>query len=211
MSGSCDNLGEPTPKQKEDSVANVLKALGTKSCSTSSDITQFSLAAGGYISTPFGGAGVGMNQDYSSAVTGTDGCEQVAVAADEFASSVKKISCLITSDSSNVNVKTLNTNTIEFDAGRDLEAEDIKLNQKIGVKVVTMANLSNNTKQKIADEVQNAAMRTIEVAQDSKSGMGATPQGSKVVSQAKSELSQENLTKIVNETIKDVNITTTSQ
>jgi hypothetical protein len=211
MSAGCDNLGEPTKKERDESVANVLKAMGSKSCSTSSDIDQFSLAMGGYVSSPIVDAGVNLNTSYASSLTGTDGCEQIAIASDQFASSVKKISCLITSDSSNVNVKTINTNTIEFDAGRDLKADSIKLVQKIGVKVVTLANLSNNTKQQIADEVQNAALKTIEVAQDSKSGMGATPQGSKVVTDSKSEISQENLTKIVNETIKDVDVTTTSQ
>jgi hypothetical protein len=209
--GSCNSLGEATQKQKDDSVANILKALGTKSCSTSADIDQFSLAAGGYVSSPIASAGFGINQSYASSLTNTDGCEQVAAVSNKFASSVKKISCLITTDSSNVNVKTLNTNTIEFIATGDFDAQDIKLDQKIGVKVVTLANLSNSTKQKIADEVQNAALATTQIAQDSKSGMGATPQGSKIVSDTQSDMTQENLTKIVNDTIKDVNVTTTSQ
>ena len=181
---SCNELGPPTDNDIKEGASQIAAALGTKSCDTSSDITQFGMAANAYVNTPIGDAGMGFNTEYSSALTGTSGCEQVSIASKKFASSVKKIACLISRDKSNVGVKTLNTNTIQFKAGRDLEAEKISLVQKINVKVISTANLSRETKNEISDSVKTAALDVLSCAQDSVSGMGATPQGSKIVAQA---------------------------
>lgn len=207
---SCDNLGKPSDNDFKEGVSQVAQALGTKSCSTSSDITQFSLGGNAYVNTPFGDAGMGFQQSYSDSLTDTVGCEQLIIASNQFAAATKKISCLITKDSSNINVTTLNTNTIEISSGRDLTAEDIKIDQKINVKVVSTANLSSNTKKAISDEVKNTALTTIGAIQESKSGMGATPQGSKVVTDAKTKLENLSFTNITDETIKNVSVTTTS-
>jgi len=207
---SCNNLGEPSANDFKEGVSQIAQALGTKSCSTSSDITQFSLGGNAYVNTPFGDAGMGFQQSYSDSLTDTVGCEQLAIASNQFAAATKKISCLITKDSSNINVTTLNTNTIEIASGRDLTAEDIKIDQKINVKVVSTANLSSNTKKAISDEVKNTALTTIGAVQESKSGMGATPQGSKVVTDAKTKIENLSFTNITDETIKNVSVTTTS-
>jgi hypothetical protein len=207
---SCNNLGEPSANDFKEGVSQIAQALGTKSCSTSSDITQFSLGGNAYVNTPFGDAGMGFQQSYSDSLTDTIGCEQLAIASDQFAASTKKISCLISKDSSNITVNTINTNTIEISSGRDLTAEDIVLDQKINVKVVSTAKLSDETKNAISDEVKNTALTTIGAIQESKSGMGATPQGSKVVTDAKKKIENVSFTNITNETIKNVTIDTIS-
>lgn len=207
---SCSGLGAPTPNDFTEGVSQVAKSLGTQACATSADITQFSLAGNAYVNTPIGDAGMGFKQSYSDALTNTIGCEQLSIASKQFAASTKKISCLISKDSSNSSVDTLNTNTIEIGAGRDLNAEDIVLDQKVKVKVVSVAQLSSDTKQAISDEVKNTALTVIDAVQESKSGMGATPQGSKAVSEAKTKLQNENFVNITDNTIKDVTVTTTT-
>jgi hypothetical protein len=209
---SCNNLPPPTKEQTTNAAAQIATALGTTACATSSDITQFSMGGTAYVNTPIADAGIGFQQSYSDSLTNTIGCEQIAIASNEFAASAKKISCFITKDSSNVTVDTKTVNTIIFEAGRDFIIEDeMKLTQKAQVKVVSLTKLDQSTKNAMTNEVKTAALNIIDQIQDSKSGMGATPQGSKAVSQARTNVEQIDFSNVTNETIKNININTDTQ
>jgi preprotein translocase subunit SecG len=206
---SCNNLEAPNKNEETNAVAQIATALNTQACSTSNDSTQFSLAGSGYVNTPIADAGVNFKQSYSDSLTNTIGCEQLAIASQEFAASVKKISCFITNDSKNISVNTKSVNSIVIEAGRDFIAEEeIKLDQRVDVKIVSITNINESTKNAMIAEVKTATINLIDQIQDSKSGIGATPQGSKSIIQAKNKIEQTDFNQVVNETITNININT---
>jgi preprotein translocase subunit SecG len=209
---SCNNLPEPSKEQTTNAAAQIATALGATACATSSDIQQFSIAGSGYVNTPIADAGVNFKQSYSDSLINTIGCEQLAIASTEFAASAKKISCFITKDTNNVNVSTKTVNTIVIEAGRDFISEaEIKLTQKAQVKVIQLTRLDQSTKNTMLNEVKTQTKNILDQIQDSKSGISATPQGSKAVSQARTNVEQVDFNQVVNDTVRDISINTDTQ
>lgn len=207
MSGSCDNLGAPAPNDLDDGVAQMAKAMGIRSCSNYNTSQQFSASARASIDTGLGSASGSVSTSMANSITDSVGCEQLFLSANQYASATKKISCLLTKNTAAVSDSTSNVNTIKLKAGKDLNAQDIRLNQSISVKLIKLSSLTNEQKQEISDVVQKTALASIDAVQNSKSGIGATPQGSKVCTDNKAKMTQENLTNITNETINTISNT----
>lgn len=205
---ACDSQ-PPNKREINAAIPDILKSLGTQSCKNTSDISQVSAA---YTATMGGfgvSAGVSGNASYSDSKVSSVGCEQVAVAAKQYLASTRKVACIL-NENVTTSSKTLNAgNSIIFRSQNgDINIDGpLKISQNIEITMIDLAQLSKQAKMSIADEVKQTALQVADTIQESKSGMGATPQGSKTVSDQKSEITSENVNNIVEKVINEVSIT----
>jgi hypothetical protein len=167
------------------------------------------MTASGGVDIPFASADFNVTAEYDDSKTTSTGCEQVAVAAKQYLSASKKVACIL-NENVTTSSKTLNAgNSIIFRTQTgDITFEGpLTINQSIEIVMIDLAQLSSQAKMNIADEVKQTALQIADAIQESDSGMGATPQGSKTVSEQKSEITTENINNIVEKVINEVTIT----
>lgn len=201
---SCDNLPPPTTADTKSAVADIANALGTKSCTNNSDVTEYSTSLSTEASAPMVSGNLDVDSDFTKTITSNTGCEQITIAANTFASANQKITCIMSSDTSNVKSTTTAINSIVFDVGGNFTGNNITITQGIIVKLMQTMELSSTVTQKISDQVKVAAMSAVDAVQNSTSGIGSTPQGSKLCIQAKTDILNQNLAKTVEDSFKNI-------
>lgn len=205
---ACDSQ-PPNKREIKAAMPDILKSLGTQSCKNTSDISQVSAA---YTATMGGfgvSAGVSGNASYSDSKVTSVGCEQVAVAAKQYLASTRKVACILNENVTTSSKSLTAGNSIIFRSQNgDINIDGpLKISQNIEITMIDLAQLSKQAKMSIADEVKQTALQVADTIQESNSGMGATPQGSKTVSDQKSEITSENVNNIVEKVINEVSIT----
>jgi hypothetical protein len=200
----------PTKEDLAESAQGILKAAGAQACNNNSRATQASASLEFQAEAGFGLASMGgsANVSFADSASSSIGCDQIGVLSQQFASATKKIACFMNEDRTSKSTIVNNINRITFKSGGKLTIKgNVDINQNIEMKLVDLATLSTNVKQQISNEVYATAMQTADAIQTSKSGFGATPQGSKSISDLKTKITDENVTNIVNQTIRDLSIT----
>lgn len=212
MSSPCNSYS-PTKREIQETAPTILKALGAQACKNTSDILQTSMTATTAADFLIFSADATVTTEYDVSKTSSIGCEQIAVATKQYIASAKKIACIL-NENVTTSSKTLNTgNSIIFRSQNgDINFDGpLKINQSIEIVMIDLSQLSSQSKMDIADEVKQTALQSVEAIQESTTGMGATPQGSKTVSDQKTEITSENINHIVEKVINEVSITLNSQ
>ena len=204
----CDN-SNPTPSELEAASAQLLKAMGTKGCDNTNSSIQGSTSAQATVSAPFVNAGASVTASYVDNFTHSIGCEQLTVAAKSFAKATKNISCMLMKTESTSDVKVSFVNDIAFLSEGDLVMTDVTIDQSIDIRLVYLSNMSSAMKQEIANNVKAVATQALEAIQESKTGVGATPQGAKAISDEKIDVNDANISKTVENAIQKANFTVT--
>lgn len=216
MSTSCPKISPDMSVIDANSVTNMAKAVGATTCRNDSKNSQTSNSTAAEISASIMGlanANGNFTNNYSNveAEASSIGCEQLAIMASQFDASSKKIACLIGSDSTSISTDLKSINSINFESGGDMTFDDtFDVIQNLKIKYVDIHNLSIETTNAISSEVQNALINSIDTLQESKSGVGSTPQGAKVLSDLKSKVTNETMNTIVNEKITQIKTTVDS-
>jgi hypothetical protein len=209
MSNSqCNNNPPPTKDELNDAAANILKATGSQACTNLSNASQDSFVAEmqGDIGAGFiGSLDASVHGSFVDSSTSSIGCEQLNVAAKEFAQSTKRVACYINEDTTAQSSIVSNINRIRFEAGGSINVKgDIDIKQGIELKLVTLTTLSTTVKRNIGSEVRTQAIQTLNAVQDSKSGFGATPQGAKIIEQTKNTITDESITNVIDKTLREI-------
>jgi hypothetical protein len=193
MSSTDDNCNTKSDAQtppKVDGIAQYLRALGAQSCSTHAtlDQTNGSMHMGGNL-----GPLMSVNADASfsttKSTTDTVGCEQIAAQSNAYNDTVNNVKCQLTSIASSASATAVSNQSLEFCNTFEAHCSgDFSSKQKANITINSIATLSNEDATVIASTVQKGLSQVASVIQDSKNGFGATPQGSKSITDIKTNL-----------------------
>lgn len=200
---SCPPVPPLPIKDKVNDAADIAKAMGMRSCETS----QMSATAHAELDVPFASAEIEMTANKSSTI----GCEQLTVLADKINKSQNDIQCLIKKTSSNVTKKVSGINSIVFDARDTLDikcGESLKIKQGITIDMVDISQITVSTKQEIAKVTKDVVDIVGKTLMDSKTGLGATPQGQKTIQQTVSGNDKQDYFSQVSETLNNIDLQT---
>jgi len=207
---TCPPPPPPTQEQLNSEASALIKSAGIKTCETS----QESMTAEAHIkvSVPFvsGNAGMSMTSNKSS----TLGCEQVTVITDKYRKAVNTTTCLLKETKNIVKNTVSGINSIKFLAGRDLDvncngSDGLSIKQGMTLDMISQINLSQTELAKIESACKDVVKTVAESAMSSESGLGATPQGSKLIKDTLTDIQQNNysasIAKTLNETLNSMN------
>lgn len=203
---SCNPSSIPPPTEAEfqNAAAYLAQSAGITTCKTTSKGAQASYGAEFNASAWGASAGGSVNASASTWNNTSSGCEQSSVAATQIHQAQKAVACILNNSSATTSKNTRVINSIVVKADRDIKIPNLVINQTIKYKQVDLSQLSNQQKSEIASAVQMAADSCFKAAQSSFSGVGATPQGQKALSEVQQQLTNENFQKTVNDTITSI-------
>jgi len=200
MSETCP----PAMKMNQDEIAASADALaasmGVESCKTDSSISQ----GAGQVSALFSSVSIAA----STSKTTTIGCEELIVMAEKNDQFRNDIVCILKKSQARNKVNVSVGNKINIIAGKDVTTSCAELNfkQSIAVDIVVLADLSEDEKTDIANVTKNAVSSMTDTLQKSKNGLGATPQGAKMIQDLSSRIQAQDYKKQVDESIKEISI-----
>jgi hypothetical protein len=191
---SCPTPPAPTNEQLASAAAEIAKAMKIESCKTSTVNVQ------GEVDALFASASLNVNT--SSAV----GCDQVIAMANSYYQSQQNISCVLrqTATSNQTTVTGINSINITATDGDVYIEAPLTIDQKLKLTLVSLSQLSQEQKNEIAKTVKTTTDDIVKTLQDSKSGFGATPQGSKYISDTLSKIQNTNFDQSVSQTLNDI-------
>jgi hypothetical protein len=190
---SCPPAPAPTPEELGSSAAKICQDMGIQSCSTSAFSAHAEVDA--FL------ASASLTVSGSSTV----GCEQVQIMANSYHQSQQKITCVIKQTSTDNSTSVSGINKIKINAGKDFIPEcNLEIDQKLKITLVSLAQMSQEQKNEIANAVKTTTNDIINSLQDSKSGFGATPQGQKYISDSKTSIDNIDFTENVTQTINKI-------
>jgi hypothetical protein len=193
---SCPPPPKPSSEQLASAAAEICKAMKIESCKTSSYNVQGEVDA--FITS------ASLNINGSSAV----GCDQVMAMANSYYQSQQNITCILRQTSTKNNLTVTGINSIVIKAGMDLTIDGgeggFEVDQKLKINVVKMDQLSQEQKNEITKTVKTTTDDVVKVLQDSKSGFGATPQGSKYISDSLTKIDNTNFDQNVSQTLNEI-------
>lgn len=188
----------------------IAKAMGVQSCNTSQTSATAKVAVDAWVAA--------AEAEFTFNTTSTVGCEQLIINASEYNQTQQNITCIINKSSQKATVNTKVGNSIEFKAGKEINidcgkenASGFKINQNIDLDSVSSFQFSSETVSAIANQTKDAIAKTTKTFQDSKNGLGATPQGSKVINDEVTNINNIDYGKLVNDSLKELNISTDAQ
>lgn len=208
---SSENCPQPKPLKGSDlgkQAYEVAKAMGVRSCET--DSSTFNM--NGSIPMLFRTAKFQTTANKSSTI----GCEQIAQIAQEYNNLVSNVSCTMRKNTQTVN-KTLSAgNRINIIGDKDQCAEgqssiidnqcDLEINQAITISFTDKVNLSQESVEKISNELQKSSKKISDIAQKSMTQLGGTSVGGKYNEQMKSNTNNLNYNKIVQDNLSRISI-----
>ena len=192
---NCPPVPPPTVEEKGSAGAQLAAAMKVESCKTSA----FSAQAEADLAFA---ASASMSISGSSAV----GCEELAIMAESYNQSQKNVSCTIKQSITENTTTLANLQKVTIEAGGNLitECSDFTVDQNAQIKLVSLAQLSQTQISDIAKAVKITAESVIDATQKSKSGFGATPQGQKFISEAKTKIESEDFNQNVAQTVNKI-------
>jgi len=203
---SCPPPPPPTQEQLNTESANIMKSAGIKTCETSQ--SSMTAEAHASVNIPFvsGEAGMSMTSNHSSTI----GCEQIAVITDKYRKAVNSTTCLLKETKNIVKNSIAGINSIVFDAGRDLDVNcngegGLTVKQKMSLEMISQITLSQTELSQIESACKDVVKTVAESAMSSGNGLGATPQGQKLIKDTLTDIQQNDykasISKNLNETI----------
>lgn len=199
----------PPPPLSEDQAAsesaNLLKAAGIRSCETS----QMSMTAEAHIKVPYANAGMSMTANSSSTI----GCEQVSVITEKYRKAINNTTCLLKEQTNSTKNTMTGINSIKFKAGRDLEidcstanpnGDGLNINQNMQLDMVSTVQLKQEQVEQIQNACKDVVTSALESAKESKTGLGATPQGQKTIIDKITDIQQNDYKASINKSINEV-------
>ncbi len=201
---SCPPPPPPTREQLKTEGAALMQAAGVRTCETSQ--SSFTAEAHGSISVPFAGAdfGMSMTSNNSSSI----GCEQIAVITDKYRKTVNSATCLLKKTKNVVRNTITGINSVVFEAGRDLDVncsgeEGLSIKQKMSLDMISQINLSQAELTQIETACKDVVKTIADTAMSSNNGLGATPQGQKMIKDTLTDIEQNDYKSSISETLNE--------
>lgn len=206
----CPPPPEPTKEQLNTEAANLIKSAGIRSCETS----QESMTAEAHASVDIGfveaEAGMSMTSNKSSSI----GCEQIAVITDKYRKAVNSTTCLLKETKNITKNSVAGVNSIVFEATNgslDVSCsgqEGLSIRQGMSLEMISQINLSQTELTKIETACKDVVKTIAESAMSSENGLGATPQGQKLIKDTLTDIQQNDykasIAKTLNESISEM-------
>jgi hypothetical protein len=191
---SCPTPPKPSDEQLGSVASQICKTMGIESCKTSSYTAQAEVDA--FL------ASASLNVSGSSTV----GCDQVMAMANSYYQSQQNISCVLKQTSTKNQTTVTGINSININALRDdfIAECPLEIDQKLRINLVELSQLSQEQKNEIAKSVKTTTDDIVKTLQDSKSGFGATPQGSKYISDTLSKIQNIDFNQNVTQTLNEI-------
>jgi len=201
---SCPPPPEPTREQLKTEGAALMQAAGIRTCETSQ--SSMTAEAHGSVKIPFAGADFGMSM--TSNKSSTIGCEQVAVITDKYRKAVTNVTCLLKKTTNKVTNSASGINSVEFKAGRDMDVmcngkEGLSIKQKMQIDLISQITLSQAELNQIQSACKDVVKTIADTAMNSKQGLGATPQGQKMIKDTLTDIQQTDYTANISETLNE--------
>jgi hypothetical protein len=192
-------------KEKASKAAEIARAMGVRSCETD----QFSLTANYEVNLLVASAEMEVTVNKTSTV----GCEALLVEASELNKSEQNITCILNKSTAKTTINARAGNSITFKAGKDIDINCPKfvIKQNLVMESVNIAALSSSDKQEIAKVAKDTVKRIGQTLIESKTGLGATPQGAKVIKDAVENADNIDFNQTVNDSLKEISISTDAQ
>jgi hypothetical protein len=201
---SCPPPPPPTREQLKTEGAALMQAAGVTTCETSQ--SSFTAEAHGSVDIPFAGAdfGMSMTSNNSSSI----GCEQIAVITDKYRKTVNSATCLLKKTKNVVRNTITGINSVVFKAGRDLDVncsgqEGLSIKQKMSLDMISQINLSQAELTQIETACKDVVKTIAETAMNSDNGLGATPQGQKMIKDTLTDIEQNDYKSSISETLNE--------
>ena len=202
---ACPAPPVPSKEEEGSNLAKVVQAMGIQSCST--DNTQISAKIQASIG-PFirGGASFDVNK------TSTVGCETVIATAEKYNKTVQNVACMLNQSKNVEQTEAVLANNVIFRrigklkmmCGDKTSGTGLKIRQGIELKVVKQINFNQKEIQQIANQCKDIVKTTTEDIQTTKTGAGATPQGSKLIKDVSTKIDQIDFTQNVKQSLNKV-------
>lgn len=202
----CPPVPDLPKEQIGSESAKILQALGARSCKTDGSVFQAEIQA--QVSSFVADASFGAKT--SLAKTAAIGCEQIAAITNKYNKAVQNVACLLNTSTNVTKTDVSGVQNINFEANAnngDLNIncpDGFNINQKMVLKMVSKINLNDQEVAQIANECNDVIKTAVDAAQSSTSGIGATPQGSKAISDTLANINNISQTNKIKETIKEI-------
>jgi len=208
-----------TPSDVANNIASTLQAAGVQACSTDQSDAQFSAQMQGSVA---GIGGANMSMQGHTNHTATIGCEQVAAISNAYKQTVNNITCTIKNNTNNITNSQNAINAINIEAGGNISINcdscsgpscasstggGLSFDQSINLSLVSKIQLSDSDVTSIANNTSAVCQGIVKAAQESTNGLGATPQGSKIIQTATNTISQQNFNEAITSAINNINVT----
>jgi hypothetical protein len=203
---TCPPPPPPTNEQLISESAALMKSAGIRTCENSQESATFE----GKMDLFLASASMSATYNKSSSI----GCEQVAVITDKYRKAVNTTTCLLKETKNVVKNVVSGINSIKFEAGRDLDVncngqDGLSIRQGMTLEMISQITLSQTELAKIETACKDVVKTIAESATSSESGLGATPQGSKLIKDTLTDIEQTDykasISKTLNETLNSMN------
>ncbi len=201
---ACPPVPPANPKELASEADKLMQAAGIRTCEASSSVQTAEMA--GSIEGPLG---LG-SADFSAKVTNTNtssiGCEQIAVITNKYREAKNNISCVLKSTKNVTRTSAVGVNSIIFKAKKDLSVTcpSLKISQNMKITLVSNFQLSSEETKSIENQTKAVAREVVKAAQESKNGLGATPQGSKFIMDTMKDINETNYSSDINEKLNEI-------
>ena len=208
----CPPVPDLPPEQVGSESGKILQAMGARSCKTDGSVFQAEVQAKAnalVVSTSVGAK-------TSLAKTSAIGCEQIAAITNKYNKAVQNVACIINSSHNVTSTDVKGVQSVVFSAtpilgdpnSGNLEIdcpEGFNIDQNMVLKMVSKVNLSDDEIAQITSECNDVIKTAVDAVQNSTSGIAATPQGSKAISDTLANINTVDQKNQVKETIKEIN------
>lgn len=206
---SCPPPPPPNPQELASEASKLMQSAGIRACEQSSSVQTAEVQAKMKVLFASASVGAKMTNTKTSAI----GCEQVVTIANKYRESKNNISCMLKSTKNVTRTTATGVNSIIFKAGRDATIACPKLNISQGMKLTLVSNfkLSEQETKLIENETKSVAKEIIKAVQDTNTGLAATPQGSKFISDTVKDINETNYRADINETLNEITTSVTGK
>jgi hypothetical protein len=174
-------------------MADYLTAMGVEACSTNAtlDQTNGSMHMGGGL--PFMQVNADASFSTTKSTTSTVGCEQIVAQSQAYNDTVNNVSCQLKKISANSTSNVIANQKLEVGKGAEINCLGFDFSQNQTVTMNTIASLSVEEQSVIANTVKKGLDQVASAAQSSIQGFGATPQGSKALSDNQTNINNNSI------------------
>jgi hypothetical protein len=206
---SCPPVPPANPEQLASEAAKLMQSAGIRSCEQSSSVQTAEVQA--KMKILFASASVGAKMTNTN--TSSIGCEQVVSITNKYRESKNNVSCMLKSTKNVTRTSASGVNSIVFKAGRDaiITCPKLKIDQKMKITLISNFNLSQAELSVIEKNSKDVAKEVIKAVQDSNTGLGATPQGSKFLMDSVKDINETNYSANISETLNEITTSVTGK
>ena len=177
---SCPIPPTPTSEDLRSAAAQIAQAMKIESCKTSSFNAQGEVEALG---------GLAGSASFNISGSSTVGCDQIMAMANSYYQSHQNISCILKQSTTSDQTVATGINSVNINVGGKLiQGCDFTIDQNLKLTVIKTVQLSQNQIDQVSNIAKTNINDIIDALQSSKSGFGATPQGSKYISDSKTKI-----------------------